>query len=278
MLLSFILLLICKAIADGLPTLALCLTSRNEMADLAEWLAYHKSIGVTKVILTDNSNSQPFTSEVEAHLKSGFLMETAFPADGNHPNQFGAYRYCWKHFGSQYTFIGFMDVDEFIVVKDTSKSVTDVLKDYQGIGGLTLNWMNFNSNGHYQRPSGGILPNYSKCFRDYHVKTIVEAKYVKNCLNPHYCSYQGGYKAVDTNKNPVPAAYNPSNATTPDETLFQTIYLNHYAVKSYEDFRSQMTPTADGSARWKKVKDAAYFYAIEAKPTQTCDVLKMGTF
>lgn len=278
MLLSILLLFLCKAIADELPTLALCLTSRNAMIDLAEWLAYHKSIGVTKVILTDTNSSQPLVNEVNAYLKSGFLIENAFSADKSHPNQFGAYDHCLKNFGNQFTFMGFIDADEFIVVKDTSKRVTQVLKDFQGIGGLTLNWMNFNSNGHYIRPPGGVLLNYNKCFRDYHVKTLVETKYTKSCLNAHYCSYKEGYKAIDANKNPVPAAYNPANATTPDLTLFQSIYLNHYAVKSYEDFRSQMTKSASGSSRWKKVKDTAYFYSIESTLYEPCEVLTMGKF
>lgn len=38
-----------------------------------------------------------------------------------------------------------------------------LLKEYEAFGALALNWEMFGSNGHLQRPRGGVLINYHEC-------------------------------------------------------------------------------------------------------------------
>ena len=58
--------------------------------------------------------------------------------------------------------MGFIDVDEFLVIKD--RSVTDLptlLKRFEGKGGVAVNWRLFGSSGHLQKPAG-TLPQQDK--------------------------------------------------------------------------------------------------------------------
>jgi hypothetical protein len=83
--------------------------------------------------------------------------------------------------------MAFLDVDEFIVVVDKSKKIPDVLWSYEKTGGVSLNWMLFGSSEHAVKPAGGVIANYYKCYKDRHVKAIVNTKY---CLgssgNSHF--------------------------------------------------------------------------------------------
>ena len=98
---------------------------------------------------------------------------------------------------------------------DKTKSIPAVLKDYESYGGLTLSWMNFGSSGHIERPPGGVLANYNKCYQDFHIKSIVVTDHVNepSTLTPHHFSYRDGYYAVDTNHTLTPGPANPGEAS-----------------------------------------------------------------
>ena len=53
--------------------------------------------------------------------------------------------------------MGFIDVDEFLVIKD--RSVTDLptlLKRFEGKGGVAVNWRLFGSSGRLKKPAGTL--------------------------------------------------------------------------------------------------------------------------
>ena len=64
---------------------------------------------------------------------------------------------------SEFSHIGFIDSDEYIIVANRSLSIIDVLDNYKQYGGLTLNWMLFGNNNHTTRPVGGVRKNYKEC-------------------------------------------------------------------------------------------------------------------
>ena len=59
--------------------------------------------------------------------------------------------------------LAFIDADEFLVIADGSPSLPALLKDYEGRGGLAVNWRIFGSSGHEQhQPS--TLRAYTACY------------------------------------------------------------------------------------------------------------------
>jgi len=133
--------------------------------------------------------------------------------------------------------MGFLDTDEFIVLKNNSATIIDLVEKYKGYGGLTLNWMFIGSNGHIVRPRGGILRNYNQCVENFHVKSIVNLKYVAGySRDPHHFLYIDKYFAVDTNYDRVNGPFNPGNKRDPSVNLYDVAYINHYYLKSKEDF------------------------------------------
>jgi hypothetical protein len=50
---------------------------------------------------------------------------------------------------------GALDTDEFVVIRDGSPSLPEVLRRYEEYGGLAVNWRLFGSSGHKTRPEVG---------------------------------------------------------------------------------------------------------------------------
>ena len=65
-------------------------------------------------------------------------------------------------------------MDEFIVPVKQGVSIPTVLRQYEQVGGLALNWMLLGSSGIEKRPEKGVLASYNSCVINNHVKTIGE--------------------------------------------------------------------------------------------------------
>lgn len=277
-------------------TLALCLITRDEgiTGDLLEWVEYHKSIGVTKIIIVENDSNDTASGliSLSPHIKSGFIYRYSFFSQQEYVrypppkdkvvwanNQIWAYDYCLRNYGSKFSHMGFIDTDEFIVIADTNSTIIDVLEKYREYGGLVINWMFIGSNGHKARPPGGVLRNYNKCVRNCHVKTIVNTRAVARTSNtPHHFVYRNGKYAVDSNFERVDGPFNPPHdrdgrLQTPPADLYSVVHLNHYVLKSESDFeRKTRRGSGDGGN-----KTMAWFFETDKGMTDDCPLLSPRT-
>ena len=218
---------------------ALCLVTRDENIDLYEWIDYHKSIGVSNIIIIENNSSKSSFDTISNFILTGYVLHYSYFSQQSTGvnNQHYAYEFCIKNFKHQFSHMGFLDTDEFIVLKNNSATVIDLVEKYMDYGGLTLNWMFIGSNGHIVRPRGGILRNYNQCVENFHVKSIVNLKYVVGYSgDPHHFLYIDKYFAIDTNYDRVNGPFNPANKSDPSVNLYDVAYINHYFLKSKEDF------------------------------------------
>ena len=195
-------------------------------------------------------------------------------------SQLFSYEQCLRR-RKNHRFIGFIDVDEYIVIKGTPIEpntthihlIQDVLKYFESYGGVMLNWIMMGSRGGKdQRPTDGILTSYTSCSRNYHAKTIVNTAFVKHRgrKSPHFFQYFEPYYAVDTNLNIVQYAFNPPNRTEPDESLFSVMYIRHYHLKSRSDFiRRAQRGSATGAPR----KTLPYYEAFNDGLLNTCPTI-----
>ena len=256
--------------ASTRPSVALCLITKDQNEDIREWVEYHRSIGVTNIIIFDNNSSKSCIHEIQDYANSGFVNFYAFfTHDDPRNKQQQAYNLCLKNFGSKFSHIGFIDTDEFIVIKNKSSNIIDVMELYQSYPGLTLNSMFFGSSGHKERPAGGVLRNYNKCTKDAHIKAIVNTKLTDWNHGPHTFRHPPGKYPVDTNFKNVEGPWNPGRDQTPSDSLFEVIYLNHYVIKSYEDFKIKHKR---GSGDIKR-RAMDYFEQTDRRTTSTCEHL-----
>jgi hypothetical protein len=253
--------------------LALCVVLKDE-PDLIEWLTYHLAIGFGKIYVIDNNSSMHVTSVIHHYIRWGLVEYRYVPRpnfEGLLNDQMYSYQLCIREFSSYHVFMGFIDADEYIVLRN-NRTISQTLEKFRLFGGLTLNTMVFGSSGHISRPIGGLLKNYYKCFPDNHVKTIVNTQFVTEPSgNPHSFLYKPGYFAVDVRFKKVDIAFNPYLNIRPHPYLFDVVYLNHYTLKSFEEYKAKVLKgAADGLHRYM-----ANFYDFDSRAKRNCSLLQI---
>ncbi|CAL5224099.1 g6728 [Coccomyxa viridis] len=149
--------------------------------------------------------------------------------------------------------MAFIDVDEFLVIKDaTVASLPKLLSEYTDYGALAAHWQ------------GSTLAAYTGCFPEHdpenrHVKALVNMDFVYQIAGPHHFTYYEGKYAVNSAGEKVlgPVA---------SRVITDRIVINHYVTKSLEDFQRKM---ARGSGMRNR-KDMTFFQRVQLMATQQC--------
>eukprot|EP01031_Cornospumella_fuschlensis_P023919 gene23919-28962_t len=248
---------------------AICTCVKYEI-DVKEWIEYHRRLGTGRIYLWDNSG-RDFPDVYQAasdYIQSGLVVYERVHL--NTLAQRYAYSQCYERYRNNHKFMAFLDGDEFINIVNKSVSINTFLKPYEPYGALAMEWMEFGSSGHILKPPNGVLPNYHKCHdNNTHVKLIINMEKFDTgkFWNPHDIMFNNSYYAVDENFQKVVGHelnYHARNR----------IYLNHYVVKSCEDFARKHHR---GSA-WRpdaKGKSWQYFMKVDRESIFDCEILKM---
>lgn len=247
---------------------AICAIVKNEDY-LSEWIEYHRRLGCGKFYLFDDNSSVPLIGSIDKYVKSGLVDYNFGDFSYLMKPQIMTYNLCLQNYRKRHRFIGFLDADEFIVIVNKTQKIPDVLRHYEPYGGVALQWKMFGSSGHQKRPEGGVLKNYNKCGSNIHIKTIANTDYVDRCASSvHEFYYRDRYFTVLTNHTKIKGCYNYG------PPQYDVMYLNHYNVKSWEDF---LRKVARGKAnRNTPILDPkGYFAAVENKSTEDCGYLQM---
>jgi hypothetical protein len=221
----------------------LCAIAKDEDHALPEWTRYHLRIGFEHVCLYDNGSRTPIRVLLREHVEKGHVTVIDFPLQDR--PQLSAYASALAAFGKDSVWMGFIDLDEFVVPK-TCADIRELLDAYAEHAGLAAHWKVFGSNGHAARPAAVVVKSYTGVIeRNAHIKTIVRPRHVAAVVTPHHFRYAGGRCCVNEDGVPVlgPHSYHASRC----------IQINHYYYKSREDFAEKMarglaTPGKDGRA------------------------------
>ena len=229
---------------------AICAIVKDELdVDLWEWIVYHLRMGCSKFYIFDHNSQLPVSEydKLQKFISTGVLNVSRIGDEAHPTPQYYAYQTCLQYHRLEHTFIGFIDSDEFIVVKNKAHKIPDVLRRYEQFGGLVLHWKVFGNSGHVKRPPRGIIRNYKKCNRSYQIKTIANTNHTAGPrINPHTMRYYDGYYNVNTAKKecsgigPNGTVCGRKNTDQLPDYLFNVMYINHYFTKSVEDFNRKM--------------------------------------
>lgn len=82
-----------------------------------------------------------------------------------------------QQYGHQHDFVGFIDVDEFLVINDPlAKDFNTILRDYQDYGGVSFHWRTLGSSGHDRRPQQAVVDAYTSCLpKGHHVHQQIKS-------------------------------------------------------------------------------------------------------
>ncbi|KAI9033102.1 hypothetical protein DFJ74DRAFT_701259 [Hyaloraphidium curvatum] len=145
------------------PPVWMCLLVRDANADAAEWLDYHRSIGVSRFLVFDDGSRPPFPHaapdvDVRPVPPRGPRGDVAFADSVQHR----AYAECAARCPAG-GWMGLLDVDEFVVLRTERPWLPRFLDGFRNAPAVLLNWVVLVGREYETRPAQGTLASYSTC-------------------------------------------------------------------------------------------------------------------
>ena len=231
--------------------LSVCAIAKNEGPYFKEWIEWHLKQGVEKFYIYDNESSDDTKSILMPYVKSGIVDYTYWEGHGR---QLAAYDDCLENNRFSSRWIAFIDLDEFIVpIKDIS--IPEFLARFESFAAVEINWLIYGSSGRKTKTPGTIMERFKlhsnpNHYLNRHVKSIVNPRRVFTMIGCHEAAKISGYIA-DSHSQPVKRHFRDRE---PQQDI---IRINHYAVKSYEEF---LAKRARRRARGRqKIRNLEYF-------------------
>ena len=211
--------------------IGICAIAKDENFYIDEWIRYHLKLGVDQICIFQNNwrYSGPFTENFHVHW---------YAQDGE-VQQLNAYNRFLHNANlsiQELDWCAFIDVDEYICVRDVSRSFQDILEEFQAYPSLAINWRLFGSSRLSWDGSHDVVTRFTKCeaVLNKHIKQVVNLKMMRengmlskaHFVNPHY----GNWSTVNLQKN---AVIGPFNTQCLD--YVQPLELNHYVVKTWDE-------------------------------------------
>lgn len=230
--------------------LSICAIAKNEGPYFKEWIEWHHKLGVEKFYIYDNESTDSTKEVLSPYIESGLVEYHFFPGK---KQQLAAYDHCFNHYRYDTRWLAILDLDEYIVpVRD--KSIPEFLAPLEEFSSVEINWLIYGSGGAKHKQEGKIMDRFRKHSRYEHklnsfVKSIVDPRRVCSMVGCHEAARLSG-KAGDSHGNTIKICHKDR---APQHDI---IRINHYAVKSYEEF---LAKRSRGRARVDTIRNFDYF-------------------
>lgn len=146
---------------------AVCAIFKNEAPYLREWIEFNHIVGVEHFYLYNNNSEDDYMNVLKPYIECGLVTLTQWPYN---QKQMECYMACIDEYASETKWLGFIDIDEFIVPKSTN-SVYDfynLLKKKQGH--VNIYWKIFGTSGQLDRKLSGLVSeDFMVCWPKYRI-------------------------------------------------------------------------------------------------------------
>lgn len=210
--------------------LAVCAIAKNEGPYFKEWIEWHHKMGVDRFYVYDNESTDCIKEVLAPYIESGLVEYIFFPG---FKKQLSAYDDCLEKHRFDTRWIAFIDLDEFIFpVKD--KTIPEFLNRFENFSAVEINWLIYGSGGAKTKEPGTMMERFKYHslpghYLNRHVKSIVNPRKVFSMIGCHEVARISGY-AADSHGNLIKQNFRER------EPQQDVIRINHYAVRSYEEF------------------------------------------
>lgn len=212
--------------------LAVCLRFRDEALFLKEWLDYHIAAGVDHFFLYNNYSEDDYLSVLHPYLDRNVVTLIDWPHVPASPT---AEEDCLARTRGNFQWVGFIDADEFAVVRD-GRSLPEFLDEFSDAPAVALHWYYYGSSGHESRPRDWVIRAYRHRDRlpNNHFKVFVQPGHTIKCRNSHNFYYKHGRCARrEDGRRVFGSLASPGTA--------ERAWINHYYCKSLQDYTEKAT-------------------------------------
>jgi hypothetical protein len=217
--------------------IALVCIAKDEDRYIEEWIEYHLKLGVDSIYIYEND----WRSNLGWHEQIDTI-----PFDGKHRQVYAYNHWLFSSEAEYFDWAIFIDVDEFIVLKQHS-SIQEFLYDYgnipDGVDAIAMNWMMFGDSG-VSESEGSVLERFTRrgAVPERHIKSIVRLNGDRMMLTTHNTF---GFW-IDTNGK-IGEGQNNFDGSN------DVIQINHYYCKTKDEFKRKMNRgRADCGLLWNE--------------------------
>jgi len=133
---------------------------RDEAPYLYEWVVYHLLIGVDHFYLYNHLSKDNYLEILRPFIEKGIVTL------GHHNEEtapkFLKYKHCIENYKNESRWIGFIDLDEFIMLKTKQQNISNFLENYESYNGVGLCWLYFGANGLEKKDDRMVLERFTK--------------------------------------------------------------------------------------------------------------------
>lgn len=253
---------------------AICAIFKNEALYFKEWLEYHKIIGVEHFYLYNNLSDDNYMDILRPYIEDGTVTLVDWPTP---QSQMQAYSDCVERFSHEANWIGFIDLDEFIV-PNICDNINEVLKPFEKKRPVVIvYWKLFGTSGLLDRDKNSLVTeSFYSCWRK---QTNIGKLFFNTAYNyaedleinksPHYrkAKYKGIILSpVNVFDEVVSCGIHKATSELP------TVQINHYFTKSYKEYAQKrsrgdvyhaMSPYDEDYFYWHEMKCQSADYHIQ---------------
>lgn len=246
----------------GQPTedgyLAVCVAIQDQHEDLKEFLLHHYNhMNVSHFYIMDDRSDPPLSTFDDYPIPRSAITFNHYDeaqVSKRPPGffQWWIYEECIRLYKDSHTWMGFIDIDEFLEIKtsETFESILKSLEANEHVGALSVNWKVHTSADLLERPQS-VRQNFTECMDEQldiergdkgierHVKSFVKTQYFTGLISPHMFQLKDNAISVGEDER----TFQPGVAWRQPPT-WDRIVLHHYAVKSKQEFQEKLD-------RWK---------------------------
>lgn len=255
---------------------SVCAIFKNEAPYLKEWIEFNRIVGVEHFYLYNNNSEDNYEEIIAPYIKKGLVTLVQWPKN---QAQMECYNDCISRYSEQTQWLGFIDIDEFIVPIEKN-SIYEILQPFEkNRGAVKLYWKMFGTSGLLERNLDTLVtekfsvswPKYysvGKCF--YNTNFDFDGTFKENnCLHHlFWANYRGlNIPPVNVQDKVCFEYYDCTKGNT------HSMQLNHYFTKSFKEYG---TKKAKGDVYFEiNPHDEEYFYLHEMENTSVdCSAYK----
>ncbi|MEW9806669.1 glycosyltransferase family 92 protein [Mesorhizobium sp. ZMM04-5] len=244
--------------------MAIATVLKDEEHYVAEWASFHRAVGVRHFLVYDDGSTDrtlPILRDVLPPESLTILPWRFAMTDvrmGLALNrQVFAFAHAILNFGADFRWMGFIDVDEFILPK-TGRTIEEALAGANGFPNISLPWHMFGTSGHKTRPPGPVTRSYTRRSADpmsrlknaMNFKCIVDPCAVSEVSVHHFHTREFG----DRTANDAGEVFPLAGRKAPAFYSSRYLQLNHYYTRSEEEFMRKIERGGVSPTAWQKRK------------------------
>jgi hypothetical protein len=261
---------------------AMCAIVKRENRYIKYFIDFYKKLGYDHIYLYDNNESGDEVLEdvpnIKEGVKDGFITIIDYKDKPGHP-QLEAYFSFLASYSTQYDWISFFDIDEYLILEPKDISIQEFLYNprFNNCDNIKINWRVFTDNEQLEYQEGSLMERFpiptTYYYEERHVKSFVRggldySKYKKS-YNPH-CLWTD-IKTCTSSGKPSDGNY----YHWPPDREFAT--LNHYVTKSVREFFEKKYKSKDGVDVEKIPMETKnylfnYFFSVNKKTKEKVDI------